>query len=136
MRHAGTPWGAAAALLALGAAATASSDERRVSGGQTFMTRCAVCHGMAARGDGPLADSLRVRPPDLTLLAQRAGGYSEDTVRRIIDGRKPVKGHGGPDMPVWGDAFKAAPDGFSDASVRERIGGVVEYLRSIQAPAK
>jgi mono/diheme cytochrome c family protein len=107
-----------------------------VSGGQTFMTRCAVCHGIAARGDGPLADSLRVRPPDLTLLAKRAGSYSEDTVRRIIDGRKPVKGHGGPDMPVWGDAFKAAPDGFSDASVRERIGGVVEYLRSIQAPAK
>jgi len=26
----------------------------------------------------------------------------------IIDGRHPVPGHGGPDMPVWGDAFKRA----------------------------
>ena len=28
-----------------------------------------------------------------------------DLVFRTIDGRQPVRGHGGPDMPVWGDAF-------------------------------
>jgi mono/diheme cytochrome c family protein len=137
MRHAWSLSGAVASILMLGAGGPALGGERVVSGGQSFMTHCAVCHGVAARGDGPLAESLRVRPPDLTLLARRNGGrYSEDTVRRIIDGRKPVKGHGGPDMPVWGDAFKAAPDGYSDAAVREKIVGIVEYLRSIQAPAK
>jgi len=140
MRHARTLSGIAGSLLMLGAAGPAiGADEapRAVSGGASFMTHCAVCHGVAARGDGPLADALRVRPPDLTLLAKRnAGRYSEETVRRIIDGRKPVKGHGGPDMPVWGDSFKSAADGYSDAAVRQKIVGIVEYLRSIQAPAR
>ena len=42
-----------------------------------------------------------------TRLAQRnKGRFDAEKVQRIIDGRDPVKGHGGPDMPVWGDAFK------------------------------
>ena len=74
------------------------------------MTYCAVCHGVAARGDGPLADQLRVRPPDLTLIAKRSGGrFDDETVRRIIDGRKPVKGHGGPDMVTAEAVVMMAP---------------------------
>ena len=135
MRQARPLAGVAASLLLVTADPAAPGD-RAVSGGQSFATHCAVCHGIAARGDGPLADALRVRPPDLTLLAKRNGGrYSEETVRRIIDGRRPVKGHGGPDMPVWGDAFKSAADGYSDAAVREKIQGLVEHLRSLQAKA-
>jgi hypothetical protein len=84
-----------------------------------------------------MADSLRVRPPDLTLIARRSGGrFPADVVRRIVDGRSPVKGHGGPEMPVWGDAFRSSSDAYSDAKVAEKIGALVEYLRSIQADAK
>jgi len=139
MRQARTCSSVGAALVLLGAASLAIAEDKppkAIAGHATYMTYCAVCHGVAARGDGPLADSLRVRPPDLTLIAKRSGGrYDEETVRRIIDGRKPVKGHGGPDMPVWGDVFKNAGDGYSDAAVREKVMGVVEHLRSIQAPA-
>jgi mono/diheme cytochrome c family protein len=139
MRHARTCSRLAAALVMIGAGSLAVGEDNQpkvVSGHATYMTYCAVCHGVAARGDGPLADSLRVRPPDLTLLAKRSGGrFDDETVRRIIDGRKPVKGHGGPDMPVWGDVFKNTADGYSDAAVREKVMGVVEHLRSIQAPA-
>jgi hypothetical protein len=39
-------------------------------------------------------------------------------------------------MPVWGDAFKNAESGFSDEKVKEKIDGLVEFLRSIQAPAR
>ncbi len=39
-------------------------------------------------------------------------------------------------MPVWGDVFKNTADGYSDAAVREKVMGVVEHLRSIQAPAR
>jgi mono/diheme cytochrome c family protein len=140
MSHARTRYTIAATLVMLGAGSLALGEEKppkAVAGHASYMTHCAVCHGIAAKGDGPLADVLRVRPPDLTRLAKRSGGpYSEETVRRIIDGRKPVKGHGGPDMPVWGDAFKSAADGYSDASVREKIVGIVDYLRSIQAPSQ
>ena len=37
-------------------------------------------------------------------------------------------------MPVWGDAFKQARDGYSEAKVKEKIEAVVEYLESLQRP--
>jgi hypothetical protein len=92
-----------------------------------------VCHGVDGKGDGVLTDRLRVSPPDLTLLARRnKGSYPKDIVYRIIDGRSPVKGHGGPDMPVWGDAFKEPGEQYSEGRVKEKIDGLVEYLGSIQ----
>ena len=50
----------------------------------------------------------------------------------MIDGRVPVKGHGGPDMPLWGDAFKRSGDGYDEAAVRARIDLLVTHLESIQ----
>ena len=106
---------------------------QQVAGSAVYRTYCAVCHGPAGKGDGPLADSLRMRPPDLTLLARKNGGtFPKDRVLRTVDGRKPVKGHGGTDMPVWGDAFKQARDGYSEAAVKERIEAVVNHIEAIQ----
>jgi hypothetical protein len=50
-----------------------------------------------------------------------------------VDGRDPVKGHGGADMPVWGDAFKRSADGFTEEKIKQRIGAVVAHLEDIQA---
>ena len=103
------------------------------SGQSLFKTYCVVCHGPSGQGDGPLADSLRVRPPDLTLLAKRNGGkFAADKVERIIDGREPVKGHGGVDMPVWGDAFKRSSEGYSEEAVKARIKALAEFLEGLQ----
>ena len=107
-------------------------------GSELYKTYCSSCHGPNAKGDGPLADNLRLRPPDLTLIAKRMGGtFVPDKVQRIIDGRNPVKGHGGADMPVWGDAFKSSRDGYSDPAVKARIEALTEHLASVQEkPAK
>ena len=103
-------------------------------GGSLFRTYCASCHGKEAKGDGPLADNLRVRPPDLTLLAkENKGTFDADLVHRIIDGREPVKGHGGTDMPVWGDAFKHSAEGYSEKAIKARIDAIVVHLKSVQA---
>lgn len=103
------------------------------AGSGLFSTYCVVCHGADARGTGPLADSLKRRPADLTLLAKNNGGqYPRDMVARIIDGRNPVKGHGGGDMPVWGDAFERSVDAGPQA-VQDRITALVEYLATVQA---
>ena len=111
------------------------AGEIRTAGSAVYQTYCAVCHGSSGEGDGPLASSLRVRPADLTLLARKSGGtFPKDRVTRTVDGRKPVKGHGGADMPVWGDAFKQSKDGYSEAKVQEKIEAVVEYLESLQKP--
>ena len=104
-----------------------------VSGSYDYRTYCASCHGVDARGDGPLAENLRFVPPDLTLLARRNGGdYPADLAARIVDGREPIEGHGGPDMPVWGDAFKNPETGFDDEMVRRKIQSVVDFLKTLQ----
>jgi mono/diheme cytochrome c family protein len=133
--HRSTPFLLGGALFAFLGAQAFSQDEvpHSVSGSAVFKTYCAVCHGKEAKGDGPLSGSLRFTPPDLTLLAKRNGGtYPSDQVFRMIDGRKPLKGHGGPDMPIWGDAFKGTADGFSEEKVKAKIDALVDFLKSIQ----
>jgi len=103
------------------------------SGGDLFKTYCASCHGLSAKGDGPLAASMKKAPPDLTLFAERNGGeYPSELVRKIIDGRQPLAGHGGPDMPVWGDAFKRSHGGSSEEAVGARIDALVRHLAGLQ----
>jgi mono/diheme cytochrome c family protein len=102
------------------------------AGSGLFNTYCVVCHGNDARGTGPLADTLKRRPADLTALAKNnKGAYPRDLVARIIDGRNPVRGHGGGDMPVWGDAFTRA--GGTPEGVQDRITALVDYLETVQA---
>jgi mono/diheme cytochrome c family protein len=105
-------------------------------GASLFKTYCATCHGVTGRGDGPMADQLRFRPSDLTLVARRNGGkFPFDKVQQVMDGRSPVKGHGGPDMPVWGDAFRNAWEGYDEKQVAEKIRRLSDYIASIQEPA-
>jgi mono/diheme cytochrome c family protein len=104
-----------------------------VSGSYTYRMYCASCHGEKGKGDGPLAENLRFHPPDLTEMAKRNGGdYPTSTIRRIVDGRDPVAGRGGPDMPVWGDAFKNVETGFDDEQVQLKIASVVDHLKTLQ----
>ena len=135
-----TIWSAAAAgaawLLAGPAQAqqTAETFTAGTSGMAVYKTYCAVCHGTEAKGDGPLATNLRHAPPDLTLLAKgNEGKFDGVRVHRMIDGRDPIKGHGGPDMPVWGDAFKRSTEGFSEKAVTERVDALVEHLKTLQS---
>lgn len=109
----------------------ASAQSADLSGGSTFKLYCASCHGQSAKGDGPLASSMKVRPPDLTHIAMRNQGvFPAEQVARTIDGRTLLNGHGR-DMPVWGDAF--AQSRIDSTSVAQRIQRLVTYLQSIQA---
>jgi nucleotide-binding universal stress UspA family protein/mono/diheme cytochrome c family protein len=122
-------------MLASGLATTASAQEYKQSttGGEVYRTYCAVCHGTAARGDGPLASSLLKKPANLTEIAKRNGGeFPSELVFRTIDGRQPVRGHGGKDMPVWGDAFSKSREAGDADRVNAVIQSLVEYLGSIQ----
>jgi len=109
----------------------ASEGEVRFSGRTLFENYCATCHGAAALGNGPLSALLRKQPANLTLLAEKNGGtFSREMVARIIDGRKPLTGHGGGDMPVWGDAFDRSSDGAS--TTQAKIAALAAFLESIQ----
>ena len=101
---------------------------------ESFAFYCAPCHGRSGTGDGTVASALRVRPADLTTLAERHGGqFPRDRVREYLVGRgRPIAAHGSGDMPVWGDAFGRTADG-ADATP-EKIAALVEYLQTLQKP--
>jgi mono/diheme cytochrome c family protein len=127
-------------LMFLGTAASSAANrapqatkEAVPDGSYVFRTYCASCHGAAARGDGPLAEAMKRRPADLTGIQLRnRGAFPKDLVYRIIDGREKVRGHGGPDMPVWGDAFLRSADVGNEGAVRARIQALVDFLETIQ----
>ena len=131
---AGAAFFAFALVADLAPAAAQEAGNHAAMGGYLFKTYCATCHGTTARGDGPLAESMRRRPSNLTEIAKRNNGtFPQELVYKVIDGREKVQGHGGPDMPVWGDAFMRTSDTTDEASVKHRIQALVDYLESIQA---
>ncbi len=125
----------AAGIIVLSCSGTAFAGQASTaaSGSGLFTNYCASCHGPQAKGDGPMTAVLQVKPADLTTIAKRNGGkFPSDIVFRTIDGRNPVKGHGGQGMPVWGNAFLRADGGATPEVIRARIDSLVRYLESIQ----
>lgn len=119
--------------LAARVGADDAADAR--AGRDLFEQHCEVCHGADGSGHGPLADDLKVPPADLTGIAlRRAGSFPEVEVTEIIDGRRPVRGHGGKEMPIWGRALGAniADPAAREAAVKQQIRELVAFLRSIQ----
>ena len=124
----------AALLVMLGSTSAAAQSDQAPTGAYLFRTYCASCHGANAQGDGPLASAMRRKPANLTEILKREGGvFPSAKVFQIIDGRTKVAGHGGPDMPVWGDVFKRAIDGGQADAVKARIEALVAFLETIQA---
>jgi mono/diheme cytochrome c family protein len=135
---------AAAAGVALSGAAASAEGARDPKvdqvladmGGELFAQYCVSCHGSDARGDGPAAGALKVRPSDLThIAARRKGQFPDGEIARFIDGRFAPQAHGSREMPVWGQRFgERVPEaGVSEEIVRGQILVLVEYLRSIQS---
>lgn len=104
-------------------------------GREEFVKHCAACHGLDARGGGPVAEALRTPPADLTRIAARRGGaFPAGEISDWIDGRLATSAHGPREMPVWGARFAEGlpPEPLAQDLVRGRIVTLVEYLRSIQ----
>ena len=124
-----------AGWLALAATARADDAADVRAGRDLFEQHCEVCHGADGSGHGPLADDLRYPPADLTGIAlRRAGSFPEVEIAEIIDGRRPVRGHGGKEMPIWGRALGGSitDPAAREAAVKEKIRQLVAFLRSIQ----
>jgi len=125
-------------FAALAAAQKPSGTEKPLpytsprSGADMYREYCASCHGIAGKGDGPAADALKVRPPDLTTLARRKGGrFPAGDVYQVIKWGGGIVGHGSKEMPVWGRAFLTV-SGRNEEQVDQRIKTLIRYLESIQ----
>lgn len=102
------------------------------SGPEMYTSYCAVCHGVDGKGNGPAAEALKVRPPDLTTLTKRNGKYPSDHVTSAIRGDLRLAAHGSKEMPVWGDLFWGMSEGHS-SEVQLRVTNSNKYIGSLQA---
>jgi len=120
-------------------AGPANADYLTMTGSELYGQFCASCHGPTARGDGPVAKSLTVPVPDLTLIAARQGGkFPTERVEKTIDGRYVIAAHGTRAMPIWGEGLSRTEIGNPDAerATQTIIAKLVEYVRSVQRPMK
>ncbi len=94
-------------------------------GRRVYVERCAVCHGLDGRGNGPAAPSLIPRPRDFTtgIYKYRSTGArampADSDLRRVVADGLPASA-----MPYWRDVLSPA-----------EIDAVVEYVKSL-APAR
>ena len=110
-------------------------------GKREYVNRCAVCHGDAGKGDGPLSAVLKRPVADLTKIQKNnAGVLPFDRLYRVIDGREAVAAHGPHEMPVWGNentvdlatGFRVNPKDL-ESYVRGRIIALIGYIYTLQA---
>lgn len=104
-------------------------------GKQEYSLHCAVCHGLAGKGDGPY-NQTRTRPTDLTVLAKaNRGVFPFQRVREVIDGRQEIEAHGTRDMPIWG-SYYGALDGADkydpEPHVQSRVNALIAYIYRLQ----
>ena len=105
-------------------------------GREYYLRYCAVCHGTDGRGKGDYANLLSVPPTDLTTLAKRSndGQFPASDLAEVIDGRRNIRAHGDPEMPVWGERFSESDERNpnEEAAVRSEVRFLVDYLRTVQ----
>ncbi|HKD70065.1 MAG TPA: hypothetical protein VKB84_24735 [Candidatus Binataceae bacterium] len=107
------------------------------SGKLQFRQYCAPCHGMDATGDGPVADTLKKKPANLTLLSKNNGGkFPYEHVFNMISGKEVVASHGTREMPIWGVVFAQnkmpGTPGRTEAQVTAKINTIIAYIESKQ----
>ncbi|HLG14104.1 MAG TPA: cytochrome c [Blastocatellia bacterium] len=108
---------------------SAAADKGRV----LFRQHCASCHGLDAKGRGPVAAALKSGPPDLTIIQVPGEKFPSYKVATIIDGEKDVTAHGTRKMPVWGVVFRRTE---GDLLKQANIYALVKYIESIQTAGK
>jgi len=110
---------------------SASASAQGIAEGKIqYQSSCAACHGIDAKGDGPVSTALKTRPADLTVLAKNNNGvFPYDIVYQVIDGRNStIPSHDTREMPVWGYQF-GPPQAFR---FKRHILAVIDYLKSVQ----
>lgn len=134
----------AAVAVAFAVCATASGEEQQPmaaapvtagdipSGSDLYVGHCAVCHGLDGRGQGPLAQAMKLIPADLTQIAAKHDGtFPAAKVSDIVRNGGAVLGHGSTAMLPWGLYFS---ERHNPAVGKARIKALVEYLMSLQEP--
>ncbi|MEL6645528.1 MAG: cytochrome c [Pseudomonadota bacterium] len=121
--------------VTVAAAPALAAEPDPANGAALFRANCATCHGLEAKGDGPMTSILQIQPPDLTQLAPGGVPFPLAEIARRIDGRD-IIAHGGP-MPVFGlilEDQSGVIDGADGTPVftSQAVVDITHWLASIQ----
>ena len=128
--------------LAFAQQAPNADHPKRIDLGRVeYESKCATCHGVTGRGDGPTAQFLTRKPKDLTTLAKNNSGIIPMArMYEIILGETEIPGHGTRDMPVWGKEYQMQASEYyrdmlydPEVYVRAQILALIEYINRLQA---
>ena len=134
----------AAALLALGVFSTwryGYATDRPDFGKVEYERKCAVCHGLKGKGDGPFA-VVGMSVADLTTLSKRNNGvFPVQHLYDVIEGTEILAAHGTRNMPIWGtvyrqqleEAYSDAPPFAVEVYMHFRILALIDYVSRLQA---
>lgn len=102
------------------------------SGKQMFTNYCAPCHGVDAKGRGPVATALKTQPVDLTELSKMNHGKFPDThIVTVLQFGAEIPSHGSVEMPVWGPILgKMNQSNPQDKLLR--VSNLSRYLETLQ----
>jgi len=124
-------------ILSLMAGPALAQEADPANGFALFRANCATCHGLGARGDGPMTSILTITPPDLTQVSAANGGVFPlaDVVRRI-DGRDMILAHGGA-MPIFGFILEDESGVIDDAEgtpvfTKQSVIDIAAWLEAVQ----
>jgi mono/diheme cytochrome c family protein len=114
-----------------------TKKEIDVVGKQDFVTYCGSCHGTDGKGDGPIVNFIKRKPPDLTQLSKNNNGtFPFDRIWGVFDGTYIFAEHGTSEMPIWGYRFiqEAQQKHETDISTKAKAKAlnIVLYLQVIQ----
>ena len=128
-----TVWGFALLLVCMDVSMIYAADAN--SGKEMYLQYCSSCHGQDGKGSGSVSAFLKVKVPDLTLLKKKNKGiFPIDQVMFAIDGRRTLRAHGDPKMPVWGESFIAevTDPKSSEVKVAAKEKAIAEYVATLQ----
>ena len=128
------------AAAALVSAQQAGQPKRVDLGKVEYENRCATCHGLTGKGDGPMAGFVDPKIADLTVLAKKNNGILPVVAMYdVIVGEREVRGHGSSDMPVWGREYRIKAGEYyfdvpydPEAYVRTHVLALIEYINRLQ----
>jgi mono/diheme cytochrome c family protein len=138
------PTQVAAALLALwmfNAWGNGYAADKLDFGKVEYERKCAVCHGLIGKGDGPFA-VVGMSVADLTTLSKRNNGvFPVQHLYDVIDGTEMLAAHGTRNMPIWGtvyrkqleEAYPDAPPFAAEVYMHFRILALIDYISRLQA---
>lgn len=111
-------------------AGPAAANDR---GQRLYIQYCATCHGVDAKGGGPVAPKLKTSPTDLTTIRKEDGKFPGVRIRLVIAGEvgeTELTVHGTREMPVWGRVFRFKKADKSAAALDAYA--LMRYIESIQ----